>query len=167
MAGIIINLIETMKEQISLYEILLESTKEKKRAVIENNIDLINKLNDDDNITVGRIMKLDKKREELFRDIAFVLNKEMKGITITKIIEYIKGQPEEEEVTRLKEKMTSLLSEINDLNEKNKKLIGYAIEQIDFSMNLVRSTLSNEPSYHDTMGNEILSDNKRLFDAKQ
>ena len=167
MAGIIINLIETIKEQISLYEILLESTKEKKRAVIENNIDLINKLNDDDNITVGRIMKLDKKREELFRDIAFVLNKEMKGITITKIIEYIKGQPEEEEVTRLKEKMTSLLSEINDLNEKNKKLIGYAIEQIDFSMNLVRSTLSNEPSYYDTMGNEILSDNKRLFDAKQ
>ncbi len=166
MAGLINDLITTLNEMNDLYEQLISSGKEKRTVVIKNDIEALQKINENENILVGKSLKLDKKREELFSDIAFVLNKDQKDITLTKLIEYIKEQPEVEDVKLLHDNAEKLLAELKTINESNKVLIEESLNQAEFSMNLLRGSLSKKPYYCDTLGNEIPTGD-RLFDIKQ
>ncbi len=166
MAGLIDKLIITLDEMNNLYEQLIESGKEKRDVIIKNDIDSLQKINDNENIIIGKTLKLDKKREELFSDIAFVLNKEQEKMTLTKLIEYIDKQSEAEEVKKERNRSEKLLAELKKTNEGNKVLIEESLSQADFSMNLLRGSLSGRPYYCDAMGNEIPTD-ERLFDTKQ
>lgn len=166
MAGLIDNLVVVLDDMNSLYEQLIESGKEKRNVIIKNNIETLQKINDNENILVGKLLKLDKKREELFSDIAFVLNKNSKEITLTKLIEYISGQKEVENVKSARDKAAVLLSELKQINETNRVLTEESLKQAEFSMNILRGSLSKRPYYCDTMGNEIPTGD-RLFDIKQ
>ncbi len=166
MAGLIDKLIETLDEMNDLYEKLVESGKEKRGIIIKNDIDSLQKINDNENILIGKTLKLDKKREELFSDIAFVLNKDQKDMTLSKLIEYIDKQAEAEDVRKAKDRAENLIKELKKTNENNRILIEESLSQAEFSMNLLRGSLSRRPYYCDTMGNEIPTD-ERLFDTKQ
>lgn len=166
MAGLINELITTLDKLNVLYDELLESAKQKKEAIIKNEIEMIQEINDNENIILGKTEKLDKKRIELFSDIAFVLNKNPDDITITKLSEYIKGQKEEPDVIRVRDTAGKLLKELKEINDQNKQLIEYSLEHAEFSMNLIRSSLSGKPSYYDSLGNELPS-SERLFDITQ
>ncbi len=166
MAGLIDELITTLSEMNDLYEQLIKSGKEKRDVIIKNDIEALQKVNENENILVGKTLKLDKKREELFSDIAFVLNKNQEDITLTKLIEYIEEQPEVEDVKKLRDSANELLSELKSINESNKILIEESLNHAEFSMNLLRGSLSKKPYYCDTLGNEIPTGD-RLFDIKQ
>lgn len=166
MAGLIDELVTTLNEMNDLYEQLIISGKEKKECIIKNNIEKLQKINELETETVGKTLKLDKKREELFSDIAFVLNKNQNDMTLEKLIEYIDKQQEVESVRNARDKAQALLKELKQLNESNGVLINESLNQAEFSMNLLRGSLSRRPYYCDTRGNEIPT-NDRLFDIKQ
>lgn len=166
MAGLINDLILTLNEMNDLYEQLITTGKEKRDVIIKNDIESLQKINENENILVGKTLKLDKKREELFSDIAFVLNKNPEEITLTKLIEYIDKQNEVNDVIAAKEKAEKLLAELKKTNESNRTLIEESLNQAEFSMNLLRGSLSKRPYYCDTLGNEIPT-GERLFDIKQ
>ncbi len=166
LAGLINELINNLDELNTLYEKLLESGNEKKQCVIKNDITALQAINDKENILVGKAIKLDKKRTELFDDIAFVLNKNPKEMTLSKLIEYIDTQAEAKDVKRVRDRAETLLSELKQLNEQNKNLIETSLDHAEFSMNLLRGSLSSRPCYYDTQGHEIPT-GERLFDIKQ
>jgi len=166
LAGLINELIVNLNDMNNLYEQLIESGKEKRKVIIKNNIEELQKINADENILVRKTLKLDKKREELFSDIAFVLNKPSENITLTKLIEYIDTQAEAEDVKKARERASCLLAELKEINENNRILIEEALNQTEFSMNVLRGTLSKKPYYCDTHGNEIPTGD-RFFDVKQ
>ncbi len=166
MAGLINELIVNLNEMNDLYEQLIESGKEKREVIIKNNIEELQKINSNENILVGKTLKLDKKREELFSDIAFVLNKPSENITLTKLIEYIDKQAEAEDVRKARDRASHLLAKLKEINESNRILIEEALNQTEFSMNVLRGTLSGKPYYCDTHGNEIPTGD-RFFDIKQ
>ena len=66
MAGLIDELIVVLDEMNDLYEQLIKSGKDKLEVIIKNNIEELQKINADENVLVGKTLKLDKKREELF-----------------------------------------------------------------------------------------------------
>lgn len=166
MAGLIDELIVVLDEMNDLYEQLIKSGKDKLEVIIKNNIEELQKINADENVLVGKTLKLDKKREELFSDIAFVLNKNPEDMTLTNLIEYIDKQAESENVRKARDKASELLAELKKTNEHNRMLIEESLSQAEFSMNLLRGSLSKRPYYCDTLGNEIPTDD-RLFDIKQ
>jgi len=166
LAGLINELIVTLDEMNNLYEGLIKSGNEKRDIIIKNDIEALHKINENENILVGKTLKLDKKREELFSDIAFVLNKNPKEMTLTKLIECIDKQAEAEDVKKIRDKAEGLLSELKKINENNRVLIDESLNQAEFSMNLLRGTLSKRPYYCDTRGNEIPT-GERFFDIKQ
>ncbi len=166
MAGLIDELIVVLDEMNDLYEQLIKSGKDKLEVIIKNNIEELQKINADENVLVGKTLKLDKKREELFSDIAFVLNKNPEDMTLTNLIEYIDKQAESENVRKARDKASELLAELKKTNEHNRMLIEESLSQAEFSMNLLRGSLSKRPYYCDTLGNEIPTGD-RLFDIKQ
>lgn len=165
MASLIEELILTLDEQNKIYETLLEIASKKKVAIIENNIPNLQQIVAQENTIVGRNMRLDKKRIELFNDMKVVLNK--KELTLSNIIEAIKGQEGEKQLIEIKEKSEDILPKLKVINDQNQELIRMSMEYIDYSMNLIRGGAMGTPTYYDSMGNEINFSDKKMFDAKQ
>lgn len=166
MAGLVEQLIEIIEEQNIIYEQLLDLSQQKKNVIIENNLEKLQSITDSENILVSKNNKADKKRKEIFKDISFVLNKEEDDITLSTLASLINEQEESKKLNELKNRAFSLLSELKEVNEENKDLIDYSLEHVEFSMNVMRNTLSGEPCYYDSSGQELPS-YRGFFDAKQ
>lgn len=167
MAGLIEELMDTVDKQIEIYDELLEIAAKKKTAVIENKIDALSEITAAENTLLGRCSRLDKQRETLFDDIAFVLNKKSEDITLSKLVELIKGQPEEQRLAAIRDRAMDTLNKLKKINDLNRTLIETSLQHIDYSMNVLRGTLNPQPYYYDLAGNEINLPGKMLFDAKQ
>lgn len=163
MASLIDELITILDEQNKIYETLLDIASKKKVAIIENNIPMLQEIVSEENTIVGRNLRLDKKRVEIFNDMSIVLNK--KDLTLSHIIETVKGQEDEKELIKLKERAKDLLPKLKTINDQNQELLQMAMDYVEYSMNLLRAT--NAPAYYDSMGNEINLSNRKMFDAKQ
>lgn len=166
MAGLTTELVNTINSQNEIYEQLVDIGLKKKVSIIENNLKHLQELISKENELVGKNSRLDRKREQIFKDIAFVLNKPL-PITLLQIIDLIKGQPDELTLKNSREKSIELLEKLKKINDHNKDLIQVSLEQIDFSMNFIRGSMSNTPYYYDSAGNEINLGDKKLFDAQQ
>lgn len=164
-ASLIEELIDTLSEQNKIYENLLEIASKKKVAIIENNIPNLQEIIAQENTIVGRNIRLDRKRVELFNDMCTVLNK--KTITLSDIIETIKGQDGEKNLLEIKQKAEDILPKLKNLNDQNQELIQISIDYVDYSMNLIRGGAMGMPTYYDSAGNEINISDKKMFDAKQ
>lgn len=167
MAGLIEELMNTVDKQIDIYEELLEIAAKKKVSIVENRVEDLAEFTAVENTLLGRCSRLDKQRETLFNDIAFVLNKKSEDITLTKLIELIKGQPEEERLIKTRDKAFETLNKLKQINDLNRMLVETSLEHIDYSMNVIRGALSPQPYYCDLAGNEIDLPGKMLFDTKQ
>lgn len=167
MAGLIIELIETVEQQNSLYEQLLELSAKKKTVIIDNSLEKLQKLLDEESSLIGKCQRLDKQREQLFDDIAFVLNLKREDVTLSKLSAAIKGQPEEKRLTTAKDKAVSLLNKIKGINDVNRYLVEQSLEHIEFNVNLIRSAAGNESYYMDSSGNDIVLPGKVFFDTTQ
>lgn len=166
MAGLTTELVNTIEKQNKIYEELIEIGLKKKLIIVENNIEKLQELLSIENELVGKSTKLDKKREKIFKDIAFVLNKPL-PLTLSQIIELIKGQPEAGILSSHREVSLERLEKLKKINDQNRDLISVSLDQIDFSMNYIRGSVSKTPYYYDSAGNEINVDDKKLFDATQ
>lgn len=163
MASLIVELIDTLKQQNDIYKSLLETASRKKVSIIENNVANLQEIVKEENLLVGKNQRLEKKRLELFSDISMVLGKN--DITLKDFIQTIKGQEGEKELTKLREDMLDILPKLKTINEQNQELLQMSIDYVDFSINLIRSNSS--PTYYDMAGNEINASDRKMFDAKQ
>ncbi len=166
MASLIKELIDTLTEQNNIYQSLLDIASKKKVSIIENDIPKLQGFVKEENVLVGRNQRLEKKRIEIFNDISMVLGKNS-DMSLKDIIETIKGQEGEKELTSLREKLLDILPKLKALNDQNQELIKLSMEYIDFSMNVIRSSSSSTPTYYDFSGNEINASDRKMFDAKQ
>lgn len=166
MASLIHELIDTLNEQNNIYESLLDVASKKKVAIIENNIPTLQQFIKDENLLIGRNQRLEKKRLELFCDIATVLGKPL-NITLKQIIEAIKDKEGEKELIQIREKMLQTLPKLKSINDQNQELLQMSMDFVDFSINVIRSSTEQRPTYYDMLGNEINSSDTKMFDAKQ
>lgn len=167
MAGLIEELMDTVEQQIEIYDKLLDIAARKKVVIVENNIDGLSKFTDEENTLLGRCTRLDKKRDALFEDIAFVLNKKKDEINLSSLVELIKGQPEEERLASIRDRAVDVLDKLRRINDINKVLIETSLEHLDYQMNIIRGAINPQPYYCDLAGNEINLSGKMLFDTKQ
>lgn len=166
MAGLINQLIDIFESQIQIFSAILETSYAKKDAIIKNDIENLKKVTDEENLLVGKNSKIEKIKTQLYKDIAFVLNKKDEDINLTKLIELTREQEECKKLIEIKEETEKVLKEMKKINDQNQDLINISLEHIDFTMNFLRGAMSNEPYYRDSTGNEI-NENRAMFDTKQ
>lgn len=166
MASLIKELIETLTEQNNIYQSLLDVASKKKVAIIENKIPNLQDFVKEENVLIGRNQRLDKKRIEIFKDISMVLGKNDE-LSLKDIISCMKGQEGEKELIAIKENMLEILPKLKSLNDQNQELLTISMDYVDFSINMIRASGGNSPTYYDSLGNEINTLDKKMFDAKQ
>ena len=138
MASLIEELITTLKEETVEYEALLELSTEKTGIIVRDDIQNLNEMVAKEQSHLYRIANLEKKRTEVMKDIAIVLNKDVNTLTVKGISELLEGQKkEQQELSQTRDKLKKLLTGVEAVNEMNKGLIEEALEMINFNINYI------------------------------
>ena len=152
MAGLISNLIETLKGQGDLYKQITALSVRKKECIIKNDIEGLRGIVSEENVLVPKVIRIDKEREQIMRDICTVLNKKEEDMTLTNLVKLMENQLEHKELKKAVEDLKTAAEEMREINEANKTLVQHALEYIDYNINVIHSSFSEAPAgYNDTL----------------
>lgn len=171
MASLIDILIDTLEKENTEYESLLELGLEKTGIIIRNDVDELSRMVEKEQLVMERIIALEKKRTEASNGIADVLNKDVKTLTLTRLIELLSSQKKERDaLVSIHDRLSLTMKRMVDVNERNKALLDESMDMLRFEMNLVQS-IRRGPETNNYGRDAYISNNYSLpdnkFDKKQ
>ena len=171
MAGLIDELVNTMSQENDIYKELIPIAEEKTRVIIKNDLDALQKITEQEQLTIEKINALEKKREEVVINIGTVLSRDPKELNMKALIKIMGKQPKEQkELSRIHDELDVNLRRLVTINDRNKELINQSLEMIEFNMNLIQSTrmAPGVNNYTRSAGeSSIRQAGTGMFDAKQ
>lgn len=171
MASLIENLIETLEEECLLYEQLTSVSMEKTPVIVANDLEKLSQINAKEQALVDKITGISHKRDQELVEIATVLGKDAKTITVSEIIHLMRKQPEfQHPLITVKDKLKKQVEQLNQVSVHNRDLLQEAIEMTEYSINLVQS-LNQAPETANYSGanysGSTLGTSYSSFDTKQ
>lgn len=140
MASLMENLIEVLGQESEEYEGLLALSQKKMRIIASANLEDLQRITDDEQEVVGRLNRLEKRRIEVTADIANVLNKDVETMKLTNLIEMLSARPAEQaQLAAIHDRLSSVVREVQRINEQNKELLEEALELVSFEMNMLQA----------------------------
>lgn len=176
MASLMENLIAVLGEENAEYEKLLKLSMEKTPVIVGGDLEELQRITDEEQNVVTRINYLDTKREEVIRDIANVLNKDVKTLKLTNIINLLESRPkEQQQLAAVHDALKETVSRMGRVNDQNRELIQNSLEMVEFDLNLLQAMKSapQTANYGRGAGNSAYSVGSVMgaeyngFDAKQ
>lgn len=166
------NLIDVLKKENSEYEELLKLSQQKTPIIVSGDLKALQAVTDEEQMIVGRINQLEKKRLEVVADIANVLNKDVNTLKLTNIIAMLAARPaEQKELAEVHDKLHDSVYTLKRVNEHNQELLTNSLEMVEFEINLLHSMKAapetanyNKDAYN--TGTKVGVSSGR-FDAKQ
>ena len=172
MASLMENLISVLQSEGNAYEELLELSMKKTTVIVSGDLEGLQKITDEEQNVVARINRLDGKREEVVKDIANVLNKDVTKLKLADIIHLLSQRPVEQKMlAEAHDKLKSVTGHMARVNEHNRELIQQSLEMVEFDLNLIHSMRSAPQTANYTRGayssGTIMGRRNGGFDAKQ
>ena len=100
MASLMENLLTVLEKENSEYERLVELSHAKRQVIIDGNVPGLEEITGMEQDIAGNIKNLENKRIEVINDMAIVLSKDAKDLTLTNMIAFLSKQPKEQERLR-------------------------------------------------------------------
>jgi flagellar biosynthesis/type III secretory pathway chaperone len=166
MAGMVNQLLEVLKEQSQRYEELLGLSLEKREAIVKDDLDQLQKITHFENLLVSQNQKLERKRQELMKDIADVMGKKADDLTLAALIELMKEQDVQAGLAEVGKKIRETLEALSDANDLNASLIQNALEYIEYSMNVMKTSINKDPAMYSVKGGQLQEDSG-FFDSRK
>lgn len=172
MASLMENLIEVLEQESNEYEGLLSLSQNKTPIIVSGNLEELQKITDDEQESVSRITRLEKRRTEITADIANVLNRDVTSLKLANLIEMLSARPEEQrKLAEAHDSLQASVRELKRINEQNRELLTNALEMVEFEMNLLQASKAAPETANYTRGAYNTGDTmgiaSRGFDAKQ
>lgn len=169
MASLIEELIMVLGDEEKIYSEIIPIAEKKTQIIVNNDLQSLNSITEEEQELLGKISKLEKKRQEVIRNIGIVMNKKESELNFITIIELLNGQEkEQEELRKLHDKLKRTIDVLSTLNERNQMLIKQSLEMIDFDINLMQSlrTSPGVGQYNIASEVEMQGMKSGMFDAK-
>ena len=169
MASLIEELIMVLGDEEKIYSEIIPIAEKKTQIIVNNDLQSLNSITEEEQELLGKISKLEKKRQEVIRNIGIVMNKKESELNFVTIIELLKGQEkEQEELRKLHDKLKRTIDILSTLNERNQMLIKQSLEMIDCDINLMQSlrTSPGVGQYNIASEVEMQGMKSGMFDAK-
>jgi len=169
MASLIEELIMVLGDEEKIYSEIIPVAEKKTQIIVNNDLQSLNSITEEEQELLGKISKLEKKRQEVIRNIGIVMNKKESELNFVTIIELLNGQEkEQEELRKLHDKLKRTIDVLSTLNERNQMLIKQSLEMIDFDINLMQSlrTSPGVGQYNIASEVEMQGMKSGMFDAK-
>ncbi len=173
MASLMENLMTILENEISEYENLVVLSTQKTPVIIQGDLHALQQITDEEQIVVGRIQHLERKREEVIGDIANVINKDVEELKLVNLIEMLQDRPQESgRLAGIHDELKDVVHRMERVNDQNRELIKNAMEMIEFDMTVIQSLKAAPETANYTKGAYMSGDKMggRLnggFDAKQ
>ncbi len=140
MASLIDELIDVLDKENTEYETLALLSKEKTPVIVKGDLEKLQRITEVEQEFIGKIRNLEKKREEVMKDIGTVLSKNPEKMKVTDIIELLSKQPtEQKRLAEVHDKLKTTLNNVKQCNDINANLIKESLEIVEFNLNLVTS----------------------------
>ena len=171
MASLIENLISTLEEECSLYEQLTVESLAKTSVIVANDLERLSAANVKEQEIVDKITVVSHRRDQELTEIATVLGKDAKTITVSEIIRLMEKQPEfRHPLIAVRDKLLKQVEKLNSVSVHNQELLKEAIDMTEYSINLIQS-LNQAPETANYSGanysGSTLGSSYSAFDAKQ
>ena len=140
MAGMMDDLVKVLVEEKTLYEKLADLSEEMKQAIIISDVPVVEQKTAEQQDATTDLQNLDRKRADIMRNVAVVLNKKPQEIKVSTLIEDLSGQPElKAQMTKAREELIAAMDRLKRVNSQNQALLTQAMELMEFDLNLYRS----------------------------
>ena len=143
MASLMETLIQVLEEESQEYEKLLGLSMKKTPVLVSGDLDELAKITDEEQIVVSKINRLETKRQETFTDVANVINKDVKTLMLSELVEMLSSRPvEQQKLAKVHDRLKGVVYEVKRVNEQNRELIKNALEMVEFDMNMLQAMKS-------------------------
>jgi hypothetical protein len=163
-AQLVLDLIKVLDQEAKAYDDILKISKNKTSIIVEGKVAELESLVKIEQTLVLQMSRIETMRENLVDKISAQLNIKSKEVTISELLQHIKG----EEADKLKACQANMSKALNDLkytNEVNSKLIKNSLDFINFSINLMSSVDLGTNNYG-TGGQTNETKKRTFFDMK-
>ncbi|MCM1160215.1 MAG: flagellar protein FlgN [Roseburia sp.] len=172
MASLMENLMDTLEEEQALYEELLQLSMNKTPILIKGDTVALQKITDEEQDVIDKINHLDKTRQEVMKDIANVINKDVDTLRIIHLIQMLEKRPtEQKRLSSINDRLKETVDKMRRCNERNKALIESSLEMVAFDLNLIQSMKSAPETANYNKGalnaGSMMGPETGSFDAKQ
>jgi uncharacterized protein YjcR len=171
MASLIENLITTLEEENHLYESLTKESMAKTPVIVANDLTRLQEANMKEQAIVDQITAVSHRRDQALTEIATVLGKDAKTITVSEVIVLMEKQPEfQHPLIIVRDKLLKQVEELRQVSAHNRDLLQQSLEMTEYSINLIQS-MNQAPetaNYNkNTYSGSTLGGSHSSFDAKQ
>lgn len=171
MASLIETLIETLEEESLLYEALTKESMEKTPVIVANDLEKLANANAAEQKIVDQITTVSHKRNMALTEIATVMGKDAKTITVSEVIKMMEKQPEfQHPLIVIRDKMLKQVETLKQINLHNQDLLKESLEMTEYSINLIQSLNQAPETANYNRGSyngSTLGSSRSSFDAKQ
>lgn len=171
MASLIENLITTLEEESDLYEELTKESMAKTPVIVANDLERLQEANGKEQMLVDRITGVSHRRDQILSDIAAVLSKDAKTITVSEVITLMEKQPEfQHPLIMVRDRMLKQVEQLKQVSAHNRDLLKQSLEMTEYSINLIQSMNQAPETANYNRGSysgATLGASASTFDAKQ
>ena len=140
MASLMENLIEVLDKESREYESLLGLSMKKTPVIVSGNLEELAKITEEEQIVDSKIVNLDNKRQEVFADIANVINRDVKKLMLADLVDILAQRPQEQQkLAKVHDRLKTVVHEVERVNNQNRTLIQNALEMVEFDMNMLQA----------------------------
>ncbi len=172
MASLMENLMDTLEEEQVLYEELFRLSMKKTPIIIKGDTKALQQITDEEQNVIDKINHLDKTRQEVMKDIANVMNRDVDNLRIIHLIQMLEKRPvEQKRLSSVNDRLKETVDKMRQCNEQNKLLIESSLEMVAFDLNLIQSLKSAPETANYNKGalnaGNVIGPVPGSFDAKQ
>ncbi|MEK3733191.1 MULTISPECIES: flagellar protein FlgN [Paenibacillus] len=161
------SIIDCMRRQIELHEQLIEAGKDKRQAIMVNDVERLTAVITREN----RLLKQVAETEALRQGAAdnFLREKGIRSqlqLTVTELTRLVFNPEEKDELLAVQRELTDRLLELKELNNSNRDLIEQSLDFIDYSLNLLVSNPDDDMLYRHPNQPNTTGKGHSMFDTR-
>ncbi len=172
MASLLENLIGVLDSENTEYKKLVDLADSKTPVIVAGDIENLNKIMEDEQVIVGTIQKLEKRRRSILADIANVVNRDVKTLKLIDLINMLEKIPDQQQMLKdVHVQLRETIDRLKGINDKNQMLLSDKLEMVEFNLNMIRAMKSapqtanyTKDAYND---GQVLGVFRGGFDTKQ
>ena len=143
MAGLMDELIATLKSELQIYTDLIPLADQKSAVIIENDTKRLSDITEKEQLAIEKLKGLEKKRAEIMSNMKVVLNKRNSELKLEELIGLMDNQPEvKKQLIELKNALRETLNSLKTINDRNTGFIKESLEISEYHLNMIRSSRS-------------------------
>lgn len=170
MASLIDELIDTLKSEYEIYQLLIPLANQKTQVIITNDLNSLQEITGREQEAIDKISLLEHRREAVMQNIKTVISRK-EELTVKVLAELLNNQPKEQKaLSTIRDQLRDTILMFDEINNRNKSLIQQSLEMIEFNMNFIQSTRMSPGNNTYTKGASKYEAEARgtgMFDAKQ